>query len=203
MTAGGRLERLCRFPHPDQSPLSIVLPVSARCLDRLRPAISAPVGEGDDRPGAPLDDRRDGIQDLPIDASVPKVLGDGPGLLGEGFGQLSHAAPEPPLRLRFSPSFAHDHGQIGGFLRMSTCMLTIMSSRVTDRRDLGRLVRERRRAWSLTQADLAAAAGVGRGVLQKLETGRGDVTVSGVLAILSALSLDVDLVERETDASGL
>jgi predicted transcriptional regulator len=81
-------------------------------------------------------------------------------------------------------------------------MLTIMSSRVADRRDLGRLVRERRRAWSLTQADLAAAAGVGRGVLQKLETGRGDVTVSGVLAILSALSLDVDLVERETDAGG-
>jgi transcriptional regulator with XRE-family HTH domain len=79
-------------------------------------------------------------------------------------------------------------------------MLTIVSSRVTDRRALGRLVRERRRARSLTQADLAAAAGVGRGVLQKLETGRGDVTVTGALAILSALSLDVDLVEREADA---
>ena len=81
-------------------------------------------------------------------------------------------------------------------------MLTIMSSRVTDRRELGRLVRERRRARSLTQADLAAAAGVGRGVLQKLETGRGDVTVAGVLAILAALSLDVDLVEREMHPGG-
>jgi transcriptional regulator with XRE-family HTH domain len=81
-------------------------------------------------------------------------------------------------------------------------MLTIMSSRVTDRRELGRLVRERRRARSLTQADLAAAAGVGRGVLQKLETGRGEVTVTGVLAILSALSLDVDLVEREMHPGG-
>jgi transcriptional regulator with XRE-family HTH domain len=60
----------------------------------------------------------------------------------------------------------------------------------------------RRRDRSLTQADLAAAAGIGRGVLQKLETGRGDVTVAGVLAILSALSLDVAIVERESDAGG-
>ena len=81
-------------------------------------------------------------------------------------------------------------------------MLTIMSIRVTDRRELGRLVRERRRARRLTQADLAAAAGVGRGVLQKLETGRGEVTVTGVLAILSALSLDVELVEREVHPGG-
>jgi transcriptional regulator with XRE-family HTH domain len=81
-------------------------------------------------------------------------------------------------------------------------MLTIMSSKVTDRRELGRLVRMRRRDRSLTQADLAAAAGIGRGVLQKLETGRGDVTVAGVLAILSALSLDVAIVERESDAGG-
>lgn len=98
--------------------------------------------------------------------------------------------------------FAHDHGQLDMLCVKTHGMLTIMSSRVTDRRELGRLVRARRRARSLTQADLAAAAGVGRGVLQKLETGRGEVTVTGVLAILSALSLDVDLVEREMHAGG-
>ncbi|MGP8161619.1 MAG: helix-turn-helix domain-containing protein [Candidatus Dormibacteria bacterium] len=68
---------------------------------------------------------------------------------------------------------------------------------MADRGELGRLVRERRRVRQLTQADLAAAAGVGRGVLQKLETGRGGVNVDGVLAILSALSLDVHVVDRE------
>jgi HTH-type transcriptional regulator/antitoxin HipB len=62
--------------------------------------------------------------------------------------------------------------------------------------DLGRAVRARRRERHLTQRQLAAAAGVGRGVLQKLESGRGTVTADSLLRIVTALSLEMIVRER-------
>lgn len=80
-------------------------------------------------------------------------------------------------------------------------MLMIMSmpSELASRQGLGTLVRQARRARRLSQVDLATAAGVGRGVLQKLEAGRGTVTLDSALRILSALSLDISLSERRPE----
>ena len=78
-------------------------------------------------------------------------------------------------------------------------MLTIVSMdqiRFGDAGELGQIVRRARRAQRLTQEELALAAGVGRGVVQKLERGRGLVRLDSALAILAALSLDVRLVAR-------
>jgi HTH-type transcriptional regulator / antitoxin HipB len=62
--------------------------------------------------------------------------------------------------------------------------------------DLGRAVRLRRRQRRLTQQEVATAAGVGRGVLQKLEEGRGTITVDSLLRIAAALSLEVLVSSR-------
>jgi len=68
---------------------------------------------------------------------------------------------------------------------------------IDTRTVLGATVRARRGELGWTQNDLAVGAGVGRGVVQKLETGRGTVTVDSALAILAALSLDLRLVPRD------
>lgn len=78
-------------------------------------------------------------------------------------------------------------------------MLTIMSiTGPTEVRELGATVREVRKARSLTQQELAMAAGVGRGVLQKLEEGRGTVNVDSLIRIARALSCDVRLIARQS-----
>jgi transcriptional regulator with XRE-family HTH domain len=80
-------------------------------------------------------------------------------------------------------------------------MLTIVSAglpvQVTSPADFGAAFRQRRRERSLTQLQVAAAAGVGRGVLQKLESARGTVTVDSMLRIATALSLDVVIRPRQ------
>ncbi|MGH7609165.1 MAG: helix-turn-helix domain-containing protein [Candidatus Dormibacteria bacterium] len=67
---------------------------------------------------------------------------------------------------------------------------------VPNVRALGHLIRTRRRALRLTQAELAARANISRGVLQKLEEGRGTVTMDSVLRIVSLLSADLVLRDR-------
>lgn len=79
-------------------------------------------------------------------------------------------------------------------------MLTIVSTfpdPVSTRPALAAAVKARRAELGWTQNDLALGAGVGRGVVQKLETGRGTVTIDSVLAILAALSLDLHLAGRD------
>ena len=76
-------------------------------------------------------------------------------------------------------------------------MLTIMGNEEGSRK-VGQKVRTMRRAQHLTQEELAMAAGVGRGVLQKLEEGRGTVNLASVIRIAQALSSEIRLVSRQT-----
>ncbi len=82
-------------------------------------------------------------------------------------------------------------------------MLIIVSNqqKIDSRQSIGQLIRKSRRARRFSQVDLATAAGVGRGVVQKIEEGRGTVTLDSALRILAALSLDVAIADRRTDQS--
>jgi len=73
-------------------------------------------------------------------------------------------------------------------------MLTIVS--ISDAAEFGRRLRAVRKEQRLSQEAVAMAAGVGRGVLQKLEEGRGTVTLDSLIRIARALSCDVELVAR-------
>jgi transcriptional regulator with XRE-family HTH domain len=64
--------------------------------------------------------------------------------------------------------------------------------------DLGETVRRARREQGLTQIALAERANVARGVVQKLESGRGTVNLPTVLKILRTLSLDLVVSSRAT-----
>ncbi len=83
-------------------------------------------------------------------------------------------------------------------------MLMIVSTprKLDSQQAIGDLVRRTRRAGGFSQAELATAAGVGRGVLQKLEKGRGTVTLDSALRILAALSMDLSITERSTTRAG-
>ena len=67
-------------------------------------------------------------------------------------------------------------------------------TRITDTERLGRAVRELRRSQKMTQADLAAAAGVPRGRVSEIESsGKGGTSITTVLAVFSALGYEMDL----------
>ena len=76
-------------------------------------------------------------------------------------------------------------------------MLTIMSiAEDGELRQLGESIRAMRKEQGLTQESLAMAAGVGRGVIQKLEEGRGTVNVASLIRIATALSREIRLIPR-------
>lgn len=60
-------------------------------------------------------------------------------------------------------------------------------------RDLGATIRAARRERGLSQAELAAAAGVGRPWLSELEGGKRTAEVGLVLAVIGALDLELTL----------
>jgi transcriptional regulator with XRE-family HTH domain len=64
---------------------------------------------------------------------------------------------------------------------------------VTRESDIGEVVRRRRLALGLSQTQLAEQAATTRQWVSRLEQGRGDVTVSRLLAILDALALTTDV----------
>jgi len=64
--------------------------------------------------------------------------------------------------------------------------------RLSSAQDLGRYVRDRRRAAGLSQADLAARATVSRRWLSDLELGKPTVELGLVFKVTSALGLYVD-----------
>ncbi len=79
-------------------------------------------------------------------------------------------------------------------------MLTIVSMHlgtpVYTTKDLGQALKRARKQRGLTQIALAERANVARGVLQKLESGRGAVTLDTVLKLLHTLSLDLIVESR-------
>jgi HTH-type transcriptional regulator/antitoxin HipB len=60
---------------------------------------------------------------------------------------------------------------------------------------LGAVVRARRKALKLRQAELAALAGVGLAFLYELEHGKPTVRIDKVLAVLSVLGLELHVRE--------
>ena len=66
-------------------------------------------------------------------------------------------------------------------------------ARIVDAERLGDAVRELRRAQKMTQADLAAAAGVPRGRISEIEGASRCTSTATVLAVLSALGYEIDL----------
>jgi len=63
--------------------------------------------------------------------------------------------------------------------------------------EFGQLVRDRRRALSLSQSELADVVGVNRRVIGELERGKPSVQLSIALRVAAALGLDVALRTRE------
>ena len=75
-------------------------------------------------------------------------------------------------------------------------MIVGISTPLHSARDLGEVVRRSRREQGLTQIALAERANVARGVVQKLESGRGTVNLPTVLKVLRTLSLDLLVSSR-------
>lgn len=82
-------------------------------------------------------------------------------------------------------------------------MLIIVSERrIFATKDVGLAIKQARAARQLTQIQLAEHANVSRGVLQKLEEGRGTVTLDNLLKLLHTLSLDLEIRPRTDQDRG-
>ena len=66
-------------------------------------------------------------------------------------------------------------------------------TRIADPERLGQAVRELRRSKKMTQADLAAVAGVPRGRVSEIESAGKGTSIATVLAVLCALGYEMDL----------
>ncbi len=76
-------------------------------------------------------------------------------------------------------------------------MLAMMSTQpIFTARDAGQVLKAARRRRRVTQIELAQHANVSRGVVQKLEEGRGTVNLDTLIKIANILGLDIRLVER-------
>ncbi len=83
-------------------------------------------------------------------------------------------------------------------------MLTIMSTaKVFTSKDLGRAIKAARRGRGLNQIELAQHANVSRGVVQKLEEGRGTVALENALKLLHILSLDLVVQPRSDEGQDI
>lgn len=63
-----------------------------------------------------------------------------------------------------------------------------------DTSDIGRIIREERKAQGLRQDELAAASGVGVRFMVELERGKDTVQLGKVLAVLGALGCDLAIM---------
>ena len=79
---------------------------------------------------------------------------------------------------------------------MADTSLDIPYGRVSRVTDLGRLVRDKRRAIGVRQADLAALAGVGTRFLSELENGKETAEIGKVLLVCNRLGLDLWITPR-------
>ena len=57
----------------------------------------------------------------------------------------------------------------------------------------GNIIKERRKALSITQRELAALAGIGINTLTKIERGEANPSLKVVLSILNTLGLEMDI----------
>jgi len=76
-----------------------------------------------------------------------------------------------------------------------------MNTLIENPNDLGRIVRQARKALNLTQPQLALAAGVGVRFIVDLEAGKPTVRLESVLRVLQSLGLTLG-VSGPQDISG-
>ncbi len=62
-----------------------------------------------------------------------------------------------------------------------------------DQKDIGQLIKKRRKFLKLTQIDLAEIIGMSRRSLQMLEKGEGNPTFEQLSKILSTLGLEIQI----------
>ncbi len=70
--------------------------------------------------------------------------------------------------------------------------------RIRTMRDLAAVIRGRRKTLGLTQADIAAAAGVSRKWVIDLENGRATGDLAAVLRVIDVLDLVLDISEARS-----
>ncbi len=68
--------------------------------------------------------------------------------------------------------------------------------RILDTRELGNVIRKRRRELGYTQAFLANYAGVSASFLSELENGKETIQVGKMIDVLSLLGMDICLSKR-------
>jgi len=69
-------------------------------------------------------------------------------------------------------------------------------TRITDAKELGALIREKRKAKGLTQADLAMYCNTGTRFISDLENGKPTIQIEKAITVLSMLALNVYVEER-------
>ncbi len=62
--------------------------------------------------------------------------------------------------------------------------------------EFGNIIKERRKALSVTQRELAALAGVGINTLTKIERGEANPSLKVIMRILNTLGLEMDIKIR-------
>lgn len=67
---------------------------------------------------------------------------------------------------------------------------------ISDMKELGRAVRERRKELGYTQAFLADYAGVSTSFLSELENGKDTIQIGKMLEVISLLGIDISLSRR-------
>ena len=71
-----------------------------------------------------------------------------------------------------------------------------MDTKIKNAEDLGRVVREARKAQKLSQDDLAGMAGTGRRFIVDLEKGKETVQFGKVLRVLATLGVSVVAIRK-------
>ena len=69
-------------------------------------------------------------------------------------------------------------------------------SRITNTKELGKLIRDKRKEKGLTQSELAMYCNTGIRFISDLENGKPTMQVEKVLVVLSMLALNVYVEER-------
>jgi len=59
---------------------------------------------------------------------------------------------------------------------------------------IGSIIKERRKALSITQRELAALSGTGINTLTKIERGAANPSLKVIINILNTLGLEIDLI---------
>lgn len=69
-------------------------------------------------------------------------------------------------------------------------------------RELGSRVRQAREALGLRQDELALAAGVSTRLVHQIEIGKATTRLDGLVCVLAALGLELEVVERARSRGG-